>query len=136
MAATMMKSIMKMMPRERAKSLPTDDNFLQNGHRANWLLKVLNRNVSSQWPHLIRHIPGVAALLGRGAVLDRGLGSLCGPAPESTKLMILLQLPRGQAIRRADDLHTRRQLQGHRIYFLPVGASFIGYKHLEASGRC
>ena len=87
-----------MIPRDRAKSLPTEDSFRQKGHRASWLLKVLKRKVSSQCPHMMRHIPGVGLLV-KGAGLERGLGSdWPGFDPDSVKLMIRLQLPRGHAI--------------------------------------
>lgn len=77
MAAKIMNKIMNMIPRDRAKSLPTELNLRQNGHRANWLLNVLNKNVSWQCPHIIRHIPGVMfdGLLLNAAGLDLGLGS-------------------------------------------------------------
>lgn len=42
------------------------------------------------------------------------------------RLMIFLQLGRGQAIRWDSLRQMSRQLQGHRTYFLPGGAFFIG----------
>lgn len=47
------------------------------------------------------------------------------------KFIIRLQLGRGQAILRDDSLHTNKQLQGHRTYFLPGGAGLIGWKKFD-----
>lgn len=81
-----------------------------------WPLQ-LTKNVSEQWPHVTRHIPGNDDT---GGVT--GLGA---------KLMIRLQFGRGQAIRCDELLQISRQLHGHRTYFLPGGAFRIGYKMNE-----
>lgn len=73
---------------------------------------VHTKNVSLQWPHVTRHIPGMD---GTGGVT--GLGA---------KFIILLQFGRGHAIRCDELLHIRRQLQGQRTYFFPGGAFRIG----------
>ena len=52
--------------------------FLQWGHLANALLRVLKRNVSWQWAHVTLHIPGT---LGTGA----------GAGGDGARFMILLQ---------------------------------------------
>lgn len=70
--------------------------------------------VSWQCAHVTRHIPGT---LGRDGLTGEG-----------DKLMILLQLGRGQAIRWEELLQIRRQLHGQRTYFLPGGAFFMGCK--------
>lgn len=57
-------------------------------------------------------MPGI---VGTGGVT--GLGA---------KLMILLQLGRGQAILWDELLQIKRQLHGQRTYFLPGGAFLIG----------
>lgn len=129
----------KIIPRPRAKSGPTEDTLRQCGHRANALVCVLNcerksqersgqilcecisrsrmniltRNVSLQWAQVTRHIPGTDDT---GGVT--GLGA---------KLMIRLQLGRGQAMRCDELLQINRQLHGQRTYFLPGGALRMGY---------
>lgn len=121
----------KRMPRPLAKSGPTEDTFLQCGHRARAFVSVLNcketqnenpakhncglaltRKVSWQWPQVTRHMPG---MVGTGGVT--GLGA---------RLMILLQLGLGQAILWEELLQMSKQLQGHLTYFLPGGAFRIG----------
>lgn len=128
------------MPRLRVNSGPTDDTLRQCGHLANALCNVLNwsekivqnslkkiieslrskasgrltKNVSEQWPHVTRHIPGNDDT---GGVT--GLGA---------KFMIRLQFGRGHAILCDELLQIRRQLHGHRTYFLPGGAFRIGCK--------
>lgn len=52
-----------------------------------------------------------------------GIGGVTG---DGAKLMILLQLALGQAMRWDDDLQMSRQLQGQRTYFFPGGAFLIG----------
>jgi len=76
----------------------------------------LTKNVSEQWPQVTRHMPG---MVGTGGVT--GLGA---------KLMIRLQLGRGQAMRCEELLQIRRQLQGQRTYFFPGGAFRMGYKNI------
>lgn len=75
-------------------------------------LKMLTRNVSEQWPQHTRRIPGIG-----------GTGGVTG---EGAKLIILLQLGLGHAIRCDELLHINKQLQGHRTYFLPGGALRMG----------
>lgn len=74
----------------------------------------LTKNVSEQWPHVTRHMPGNDET---GGVT--GLGA---------KFIIRLQFGRGQAIRCDELLQINRQLHGHRTYFLPGGAFRIGWK--------
>lgn len=105
------------IPRHRANSGPTDETFLQCGHLARALLRVLKMKVSWQCAHVTRHIPGT---LGRDGLTGEG-----------DKLMILLQLGRGQAIRWEELLQIRRQLHGQRTYFLPGGAFFMGVASLH-----
>lgn len=47
------------------------------------------------------------------------------------KLIILLQVGLGQAIRWDVALHISKQLQGHRTYFFPGGALRIGCKRFK-----
>lgn len=70
------------------------------------------KNVSLQWPQVTLHIPGT---VGMGGVT--GLGA---------RLMIRLQVVRGQAILCDEVLQMSRQLHGQRTYFLPGGAFRIG----------
>lgn len=69
--------------------------------------------MSWQCAQMTLHMPGRA-----------GTGGVTG---EGARLMILLQLARGQAMRWDDDLQINRQLQGQRTYFLPGGAFLIGW---------
>lgn len=75
---------------------------------------MLTKNVSEQWPQVTRHMPG---MVGTGGVT--GLGA---------RLMMRLQLGRGQAMRCDELLQIKRQLQGQRTYFLPGGAFLMGCK--------
>lgn len=118
-----------MIPRERAKSFPTLLSLRQKGHLASWLLSVLKRKVSWQWPQAIRHIPGVFGLLAKDPCPLPPTRLRFKSLWPSARFMIRLQLDRGQAIRRAEDLQTKRQLHGHRMYFFPDGASLIGYMY-------
>lgn len=68
--------------------------------------------MSEQWPQVTRHMPG---MVGTGGVT--GLGA---------KLIMRLQLGRGQAIRCEELLQISKQLQGQRTYFLPGGALRMG----------
>lgn len=68
--------------------------------------------MSEQWPQVTRHMPG---MVGTGGVT--GLGA---------RLMILLQLGLGQAIRCDELLQINKQLHGQRTYFLPAGAFRMG----------
>jgi len=68
--------------------------------------------VSEQWPQVTRHMPG---MVGTGGVT--GLGA---------RLMILLQLGLGQAMRCEELLQISKQLHGQRTYFLPGGAFRMG----------
>lgn len=104
------------MARVRANEGPTDETFLQCGQRASALLRILNRNVSLQCAQVTRLVPG-------GRMVTE---TLTGP-----RLMIRLQFGRGQAIRCEEALHIKRQLQGHRTYFLPGGAAFMGVASLH-----
>jgi hypothetical protein len=133
MAKKMTKTIMKTVPRVRANSGPTVDSFLQKGHLANWLLRVLKRNESSQWPQVTLHIPGVDAGRGLGPLLDRDASPPPRVSLVSERLMTLLQFCLGQAILRAEALQMRRQLHGHRTYFFPFGASLMGVASLQLS---
>ena len=49
------------------------------------------------------------------------------------KLMLIgtHQLALGQDILTEETLHVSRALQGHRMYFLPAGGGFIGYKRVQ-----
>lgn len=82
----------------------------------------LTKNVSEQWPHVTRHIPGTDET---GGVT--GLGA---------KLIIRLQFGRGQAIRWDELLQINKQLHGQRTYFLPGGAFRIGYKNQAEKDPC
>ena len=113
--------IKKIIPRLLANSRPTEETFVQCGHLASDLFSILKENVCMQWPHETRHIPGI----------DGKLFELLGPAEAGARLMILLQLGRGQAILKDDALHIRRQLQGQRTYFLPGAAFLIGVASLH-----
>jgi len=72
----------------------------------------LTRNVSWQWTHVTRHIPGTWLI---GGVI--GLGA---------KFITRLQFVRGHAIRWDELLQIRRQWHKQRTYFLPAGALLIG----------
>ena len=41
------------------------------------------------------------------------------------------QLALGQDILTEETLQVSRALQGHRMYFLPAGGGFIGYKRVQ-----
>lgn len=103
--------------RLRQKSAPTEDTLRQCGHLARLFFNVSNKNVSWQWPHVTRHIPGIGS---NGGVT--GLGA---------KLMMRLQLGRGQATRWDELLQMSKQLHGHRTYFFPAGAFRIGVASLH-----
>lgn len=75
----------------------------------------LTKNVSEQWPHVTRHIPG-----------NEDTGGVTGLG---AKLIIRLQFGRGQAIRCDELLQMSKQLHGHRTYFLPGGAFRMGCKY-------
>lgn len=89
---------------------------------ADWQMETLTKNVSEQWPHVTRHIPGNDDT---GGVT--GLGA---------KLIIRLQFGRGQAIRWDELLQMSKQLHGQRTYFLPGGAFRIGYTRKSESSIC
>jgi len=74
----------------------------------------LTKNVSWQCAQATRHIPGS---VGTGGVT--GLGA---------RLIIRLQLGRGQAILCDELLQISKQLHGHLTYFFPGGALRIGCK--------
>ena len=70
------------------------------------------RKMRLQWPHVTLHMPGEVGAVGLG-----GAG---------VRLMMRLQVLRGQAMRCDRFLHINKQLQGHRTYFLPPGAFLMG----------
>lgn len=106
------------IPRVQEKSGPTDDTLRQCGHLARALVNVLNKNVSLQCAQEILHIPG-----------DEGIDDCTGLG---VKLIILLQLGRGQAILCDDALQMSKQLHGQRTYFFPAGALLIGVASLHS----
>lgn len=73
---------------------------------------VITKNVSWQWPHVTRHVPGVEET---GGVT--GLGA---------KLIIRLQFGLGQATRWEEFLQINKHLHGQRTYFFPGGAFLMG----------
>ena len=64
------------------------------------------------------HIPGT-------------LGTGLAGGPVGARLITLLQLGRGQAILWLVFLQISKQLHGHRTYFRPGGAFFIGVASLQ-----
>jgi hypothetical protein len=78
-------------------------------------------------------MPGVDETSGAARPGRESEAAWAGESGPSARLMILLQFCRGHAILSADPLQMRRQLHGHRTYFLPGGGSRIGVASLQLS---